>query len=187
MRQMTAVSALTTVVVVLVVVITTAMWIFNDRIMSIGFPKWIRLVVATAFPPGDLFAFIAREELDLSQAGAVKEVSFLAKYRGQYDTGILLRNFDSDKFYGTKYNFPLRLKLTFQRGSTFIISKVVGAQFSPFIGRDASGFGLFTFSTPEDLPIGEEITCRIEIVSSDPALNSRYGPAEFFVRKISDK
>ena len=174
------------IVLVIAGAVTATMWVFNDRVMSAAAPKLVRAMVATFFPPRDLYDFVVRSGIDLSQAG-IKEVSFRAKYRGRHDVGILLRNFDSDKFYGAQYTFPLRLKLTFLRGSTPILSRLVGASPSPFIGKEASGFGFLTFDVPEDLLVGEEITCRIEVVSPDAALNSAYGPAEFFVRKISDK
>lgn len=169
-----------------VAVATAAMWVFNDRIMSANTPKLTRLMVATFFPPRDLYDFVVRSEIDISRVD-IKEVTFKAKYKGRYEVGILLRNFDPDKFYGAQYTFPLRLKLTFMRGSTPIISRLVGASQYPFIGKEASGFGLLTIDVPEDLPIGEVVTCRIEIVSPDVALNKVYGPTDFFVRKISDK
>ena len=165
---------------------TVVMWIFNDRIMSADTPKLTRLMVSAFFPPRDLYDFVVRSEIDLSRAD-IKEVIFKAKYKGRHEAGILLRNFDPDKFYGTQYTFPLRLKLTFMRGATPIISRLVGASPYPFIGKEASGFGLLTIDVPEDFPIGEVITCRIEVVLPDAALNDIYGPAEFFVRKISDK
>lgn len=174
------------IALMITVAATVAMWIFNDRIMSADTPKLTRLMVAAFFPPRDLYAFVVRSEIDLSRAG-ITEVIFKAKYKGRHEAGILLRNFDSDKFYGTQYTFPLRLKLTFMRGATPIISRLVGASPYPFIGKEASGFGLLTVDVPEDFPIGEVITCRIEVVLPDAALNDIYGPAEFFVRKISDK
>lgn len=165
---------------------TVAMWIFNDRIMSADTPKLTRLMVAAFFPPRDLYDFVVRSDIDLSRAD-IKEVSFKAKYRGRYEAGILLRNFDPDKIYGTQYTSPLRLKLTFMRGSTPIISRLVGESPSPFIGKMGSGFHFLIFDVPEDLPIGEIITCRIEVVSPDAALNGTHGPAEYFVGKMSDK
>lgn len=165
---------------------TVAMWVFNDRIMSAGTPKLMRLMVAAFFPPRDLYDFVVRSDIDLSRAD-IKEVIFKAKYRGRHEAGILLRNFDFDKFFGTQYTFPLRLKLTFIRGSTPIMSRLVGASPSLFVGKESGGFGLFLIDIPKDLPIGEVVTCRIEVISPDAALNGTYGPAEFFVRKISDK
>lgn len=173
-------------IVLVAIAAAAAMWVFNDRVMSAGAPKIMKVMVAAFFPPPDLYGFIVRDGIDLSRAGN-KEVMFKARYTGRHDVGILLHNFDSDKFYGALYTFPLKLKLTFLRGSTEILSTLVGASPSPFIGKEVSGFQLFTFDVPDDLPIGKDIICRIEVVSPDVVLNSTYGPAEFFVRKISDK
>lgn len=186
MMRRVMLSVVITLIMTVVAMTTVAMWICNDRIMSADTPKLMRFMVAAFFPPRDLYDFVVRSEIDLSRAD-IKEVIFKAKYRGRHVAGILLRNFDPDKLYGTQYTFPLRLKLTFMRGTTTIMSRLVGAPSDPFIGKEASGFGLLTIDVPEDFPIGEVVTCRIEVISPDAALNGIYGPAEFFVRKISDK
>lgn len=186
MRRVMVIPVAIAIIVTVAAMATVTMWVFNDRIMSAGTPKFMRLMVAAFFPPRDLYDFLVRSDVDLSRAN-IKEVIFKAKYRGRHEVGILLRNFDPDKFYGTQYPFPLRLKLTFMRGSTPIVSRLVGASPYPFIGKEASGFGLLTIDVPENFSIGETVTCRIEVVSSDASLNDIYGPAEFFIRKISDK
>lgn len=185
-RRVMMISVAIAFIMTVVAMATVAMWVCNDRIMSADTPKLMRFMVATFFPPRDLYDVVVRSEIDLSRVN-IKEVIFKAKYRGRHEAGILLRNFDPDKFYGTQYTFPLRLKLTFVRGSTPIISKLVGASPNPFIGKEASGFGMLTIDVPGDFPIGELVTCRIEVVSPDAVLNGIYGPAEIFVRKISDK
>jgi hypothetical protein len=185
-RMLRVVYVATAIVITVVATAAAGLWACNDRIMSADSPKIVRLIVAAFFPPDDLYDFVVRSAIDISQAD-VKQLDFETKYRGRYEAGILLHKFNPDQLYGTKYTFPLRLKLTFMLGSTPIYSTLAGASASPFIGNGTGGFGLLTIDVPRDIPMGKVVTCRVEIISPDSALAGTYGPAEFFIRKISDK
>jgi len=147
---------------------------------------WLKQVTAELFPPNDLYDFRVRETIDISKDD-VREVTFSAKYVGRHSAGLVLHRFDDAALAGTAYKFPLRIELSFFRGTVPVLSTPSGETASWFIGRSGSGFDLFFFDVPRDLPVSETIAVRIDVLTPNAEFANAYGPVDFVIRKVSDK
>ncbi len=167
-----------------------AIFLLNRSILSSNAPKATRLLALAIVPPKDLYDYLINEELDISEKGVVKRFEFKNKYVGRHDVGVLLDKFSDDLYFkplSERYRLKLKMEVNFYSQNLLILSRVVENKYDPFIGRKGNGFSFFTYDSPKDLPLDKLITCEVKVVEPDGTLNTVYGPAKFYIKKMSDK
>ncbi len=170
--------------------IVLAILLLNRTILKSDFPKAIRLFVMAFAPPKDLYDDLINEELDISKKGLIKRFEFKNKYAGRHDVGILLDKFTDDLYFkplSQRYALKLKMEVNFYVQNSRVLSRVVENKYDPFIGRTSKGFSFITYDSPKDLPLDNLIICEVKVVEPDITLNTAYGPARFYVKKMSDK
>jgi len=174
----------------ILVLTVLAIFILNKSILSSNAPDVMKLIVLAVAPPKDLYDYLINEELDISKKGFTKKFEFKNKYVGRHGVGILLDKFTDDLYFvplSQRHNLKLKMEVNFYVQNSLILSHVVENKYSPFIGRKWSGFYFFTYDSPKDLPLDKLITCEVKVIEPDRTLNATYGPARFYINKMSDK
>lgn len=141
-------------------------------------------------PPKNYFKPLVDCELDISQQGIVKKFKFTHRYKGNYNAGIFLSNFDFDVFFAeSKYRYKpkLQMEIKFYANNSVIMSKTTGNGYSPILCEHGGGLIFVHYKTPNDLPVDQEIECEVKIITPDKELQDSYGPARFYIRKGSDE
>jgi hypothetical protein len=162
---------------------------FNTRIMTSHSPKSLRLLVQAVAPPTDLYTPLGTVDFDVSQGGLVARVEFVNKYVGQHVVSLLLAKFQEDLYFKDqdhRFRPDLKLMIVFTVGNTVLLKRYVENSYLPFIGKNGSGFSLFEYNVPEELPIAQKIMCEVRIMQGDHRMQKEYGPVRFLVRKASD-
>lgn len=162
---------------------------FNSSILRNDlFPKKLRGLIELFVPPKDLYSRLVEEEIDISTKGAQKSFKFKNKYFRTHSVGLMSRGFNADWYFRWREDriTPLRLEVSFFVDGKKLLSKVVGEDCSPFIGRKNGGFSLMLYDCPEDLPIDQLITCEVRVIQPDEAMYQTYGPIECYIQKRSD-
>jgi len=142
---------------------------------------WRRL-----FPPKDLFELVVKETIDVASTGVASIVTFKIKYDGPYVAGILLEQFSRNSIL-QKSGFKLRIKCDIYANGNLCFSRVTTENYTSFLGLRGNGLWLMEFQVPEEVPLKEQVTCKITIFTADEALQEKYGPIAFYIQKRSDK
>lgn len=167
-----------------------AIFLLNKAILSSNTPKVMRLIVLAVAPPNDLYDYLTNEGIDVSKKGLIKRFEFRNKYVGRYDVGILLDKFTNELYFvplSQRYNLKLRMEVNFYVKNLLILSRVVENKYDPFIGRKGKGFSFIIYDCPKDLPHDKLIACEVKVIEPDITLTTTYGPARFYIKKMSDK
>jgi len=138
------------------------------------------------FPPSDLYDTVVKREIDIVEKGYKDSFIFKLKYSGLYSIGVLF-----DKFpviYDKKsYNkLSLRLRIEFFDQDKLIFSKKTGKPILSFASKDGNGLWLARFYSSDKIPLGRNIKCKIEVLTSD-FFFEQYGISRFFIKKASEK
>jgi hypothetical protein len=174
----------------ILVLTVLAIFILNKSILSSNAPDAMKLIVLAVATPKDFYDYMINEELDISNKGFTKRFEFKNKYVGRHSVGILLDKFTDDLYFvplSQRYNLKLIMEVDFYTQNSLFLSHVVENKYSPFIGHKLSGFSFFTYDCPKDLPLDKIITCEVKVIEPDSTLNAAYGPARFYIKKMSDK
>jgi len=174
----------------ILIFIVLSILLLNRSILSSNTPKAMRLMVLAIAPPKDLYDYLINEELDVSKKGLIKRFEFKNKYAGWHDVGVLLDRFTDDLYFvplSQRYNLKLKMEVNFYVQNSLVLSRVVENKYDPFIGRKEKGFSFITYDCPKDLPLNKLITCEVKVIEPDSTLNTAYGPARFYIKKMSDK
>ena len=142
------------------------------------------------FPPEDLYELITKTELDITKTEAATSSKFQIKYDGPYSFGILLENLSTADYSRTKPNPPVNLKLKlefYENNQPIFTAESIAIKFSPFFGLRGNGLFLGSFETPEQIPLMKEIECKATVIVPDKALQNKYGPVWFYIKKHSEK
>lgn len=176
------------VLIAILLVFIFAIIFFNEAIMRTSRDNPMRIIVSVFNPPKDLFNYLVREKIDLAKAGNRYIYEFSNKYKGKYIVGMLLDNFSKDLYFSQTKEIPEAImEVRFFNSGDLIFSKIIDGKYGAFLGKDGSGYILFTYLCPEELPIDETMTCKVNIIKGDSAFLKKYGPAQFFIKKTSDK
>ena len=141
-------------------------------------------------PPKDYYVPLVKEDLNISTRGMINKISFKNKYEGNHSLGIFLEHFTDDLYYvplSKRYKTKLKVEISFYNQGTLLLTKHLEDIYEPFIGDFGSGFALFTYKVPQDLPLNTDLILQISILESDKHLFDTYGPTKLYIRKISDK
>lgn len=154
---------------------------------------WLELKHAwyDIFTPSDYYMPVVNEEFDISQKGTTKRFIFNLKYDRSYTAGIMLKKYRDSKDYNKslseRYKTTLQLEINFYVDNVLTLSKEFRGEPSPFYGLYGDGWILVHYKCPEELPINKNITCEVKIIEPDKYLQEHYGPASFYIAKMSDK
>jgi hypothetical protein len=162
----------------------------NARILASNAPKPLRLLVQALASPADYHSPLGMVAIDVSQEGGIARFEFSNKYVGRHVVGLYLAKFQDDLYFAkqvTRHPRKLRLAMGFAIGAPAGMKQSVKVSLDPFIGKSGSGFTLYEYDVPNDLPIAQKITCEVEVIQSDLEMQQTYGPIQLFVRKTSDK
>ena len=139
------------------------------------------------FPPADLYDLIVEKDIDIAQTGYKDILYFQIKYPGLYSIGVLFDKFPV-KFNKASYgDLKLRLNLDFFDQDQLVFSKETKEPILHFASKDGRGFWLARFYSPDTIPIGNKIKCKVEVLNSDILFMQQYGNARLFIKKVSEK
>lgn len=139
------------------------------------------------FRPEDLYNLRLKQSLDISKKGISREVDFNIKYKGEYDLGILLENFNvHGDLRDKKFVLELILKVDFYVNNELILTKESTGDYYSFLGKQGNGIALFSFYSPKELPKRKDIKCVIEVKTPDKKLSDTLGPAFVYIQKMSE-
>lgn len=161
---------------------------------TIGIPSWTpksaSLLAQRTACPADRDDFLVDDDFDTSAKGFTKSFEFTNKYAGRHAIGLLLGGYTDHMYFSAKNGLPaikLKLEFSFFLEESLVLSKEI-EYFSPFPPWKGHWGGLWlnSYECPENLPIGEPITCQVKVIEPDTALHTTYGPTRFFVMKWDD-
>lgn len=157
---------------------------FSSQLLQINSPRALRILIQRFAPPKDLYDFLVNEKI--GPPNETVKVTFENKYSGIHGIGVLFPN--SPRASQLKGKPPLlKAEVNCYIGSNLVLSRKIGGDSKPFIGRDGSGFVLDTYASPGDLPLSKPITCEVKFLETDSELENIYGPANFYIRKMPDE
>lgn len=136
------------------------------------------------FPPKDLYTPLVLTELDMSQPGASIESEFQHRYPRNHEMGIYL-----DNKLAPETKFKGKLKITITGSEGVVQERILEKSVGQFLGwsQQTSGITLWSYRTPDDLPIKSKLKIKVTVLSPDPVFAQQVGRTRFFVRKTSDK
>jgi len=137
-------------------------------------------------PPKDLFVDLYNGPVVIEKD---KVVSFDLnhKYPGRHQVGLYLSKMTSEHYSdGNPGKTKFRIDLRFTEDNEVILRKELGAEITPFIGKESNGVILMVYKVPEDLPLKKSLHVTAKIVEADDEFNSEFGEAKLFIKKMSD-
>ena len=142
--------------------------------------KSLRVYVEIFCPPKDLFSPTLDSPIDLNKTESFYTFNFTNKYSGCYFFGILL-----DKLPDKSLKF--QMDIDFFKDEELLFSKKIENDYSPFKGRRGDGLILFDFFSPKEVPIEENITGKLRVVSLDEWFNRESKSVRLYIQRNSEK
>lgn len=138
------------------------------------------------FPPSDLFEPLSKKKIDINNKGAVTELMFINKYRGNHVIGITVEKQPPEHYHN--YNTTLEAEITISQNGEELITKHItkpGAYWGGYNG--VGGFELMHYKSPEELPLSIPLTFVIKVTELDMGFVKTFGMPEIYIAKSSDK
>jgi len=140
----------------------------------------------TLFPPEDLYKPLFMEHISFKKNKNIYESSLKHIYTGTYFVGVY---FNNPPPYGEPIISDVILELKFINNEKLIfneryskwINRIGGA------GEKESGVILGYYKVPDNIPISQDITSIITVLTPDIELENKYGQMEFFIRRSVDQ
>ena len=79
------------------------------------------------------------------------------------------------------------MEIKLYKGDILLLTRQIENSYEPFISDLGSGFALFTYKVPQDLPLNADLVAQVKILEPDKYLFDTYGPTKLYINKISDK
>lgn len=164
-----------------VVVIAVVLTLF----IAVGVPALRKTspVFNILVPPTDLYSPLSASPVSLADEGQRYLRRFENKYPGQYWIAIRVNSLAALDAVDVG-DFVLRLDVSTDNRQVF--SNRIEGPFERYERAD-SGFAVYRYRVPEDLPIREPLTATLTIVRADEQFESAYGPSELVIKKLSDQ
>jgi hypothetical protein len=80
----------------------------------------------------------------------------------------------------------LRLDVRVTSGEAVLLHHEVGREYDPFVGVIGSGLVFFTYSVPEQMPLGTPVVVEVRVLTPDSRIVDANGPVDFLIEKMSD-
>ncbi len=137
-------------------------------------------------PPSDLYDVVIDKKIDAGKDKGIATIAFRIKHHGRYSTGIFLERLPDD-FWKTNYaELKLNIKLSFYFGDQLLLIQEPITPLLHFVGKNEQGVWFSTFEAPDDLPVDNNLNCKLEVIISDKEFEKKYGPIRFYIQKISE-
>ncbi len=145
----------------------------------------MRSAFRITFPPNDLYRTLMMVPLDVRQSDFSIDGELTHPYAGKYEIGLQVAKCISMTSSKCKSNVRLLVELSSPTGAE--LEALIGNTIRPWWGRDVSGFSLFHYWVPSNLPVDTKIQCRVRVETPSDEFFDMYGDAALYVRKSSEK
>lgn len=158
-------------------------------LLTIGAFQWLRAnspIFNLFFPPTDFYTTLAESPIIFEQAGYVLDMKFKNKrYPGGYAL-IIQTEKPLPKAGGFRTKIKANIKV--KKDNIIILQKTVSKPRSYFWKNEKeSGFYLFQYQVPTDLPKNVELNLEMTLLEPDKEIFKKYGKTKAIIRKTSDK
>jgi hypothetical protein len=129
---------------------------------------------------------LAESTFNLSKKGLTKQFDIIHKYPGNYWIAILVEKpLDSGGYYDS--NFKVQISII--NGGRVILERTVSDTSFYFYGgkMEHSGFSLFNYKVPSELPIGVPLSIKIKVLEENIGFCNKYGQQNIIISKFSDE
>lgn len=168
----------------LLLALSIVIWIFNNAILRSNSPAALKTIVQLIVPPEDLYEPLMTGSINIKDDVATKSFSYNHKYMGSHEIVIYFDNPDVSLFLNSP-ELKLIASIECRVGDNLYYSRTVESG-SHFIGRRGSGYSLYVYEVPQDLPLDKTINCVLSLSEMDAEFFKKYGPSRVYVKKISD-
>lgn len=166
------------------------LYVMNERILASNSLRPLRLLVQRLMPPRDLYTPLMRERLKAAEPGAVVRFEVTHHYAGMHAMGMLLGRPPPDWYppprSSDRRELALRLDVRVISGQAVLLHREVGREYDRFVGLIGSGLFFFTYSVPEQMPLGTPVVVEVRVLTPDSRIVDANGPVDFLIEKLSD-
>lgn len=134
-------------------------------------------------PPKDLYGNLVNIDFDLSKNGRYM-VQFENKYPGNHEIIILVEH-PTPVMEEYNANFQINLIIKGKGVERKKLLKTIKNPFWKASGK--SGFSIFSYKVPDDLPLKQLLIAEIEVLKPDKEFTKRYGKQKLSITKVSDE
>ena len=167
-------------IILLIVGLPSTVVLLKEPICQGKLLKSLRSHVEIYCPPKDLFSPTLDSPINLSKNESFYTFNFTNKYSGCYFFCILL-----DKLPGK--SLELQMDIEFFKDEKLLFSKKIETDHSSFKGRGGDGFILFEFFSPKEVPIEENITGKLRVLSLAEWFNRESKSVRLYIQRKSEK
>ncbi len=149
----------------------------------------VNILFQNLFPPSDYFDPLGTLEVDLSISDSLYELEWTNKYMGSHSIVFAVEHpphqpVDSEDWYKVGLEGDITILFNNQKNMFVEIEELHRA----FWGGPGirGGFRLLKFDTPDGLPLGVPLKCRLRVDHGKSEFFERYGETRLMVMKDSD-
>lgn len=136
----------------------------------------LRLFRYTVFPPRDLRYPLFEAEPNVSAGGFMAEASCVHRYPGPYEIGVVCAaRIENPISHRGRVRIVALFEDSAGRQMAEVRREINGAGRVWWSGPERNGFGLACYAVPADVPVQQQLRCRIEVSDLDGAL-AHYRP-----------
>ena len=169
---------------VLLVVLVSYKWFFSSVVMQCQkTPRTIKGFTELLLPPPDLYLYVAKKSIQSLDSNSENTLKFKHKYEGGYEIDLLMPGYFQE-YSGRQLKTALTTRIEFASNGKTLLTKITKGPYDAFLSGKYEGVILSTYTVGEDLPVAEEIECRIWILECDTALLDKIRKSEFAIRRF---
>jgi len=137
------------------------------------------------FPPRDIYHPLAQIPFSTSSADKEYTSLFTTKYPGRHSIEVIVtKPVKVMEAYGEAFTVGVAIK---DEAGAVLVDRMIAPPYSPFWGISESGLKLLNFKTPDDVPLGNPLEVYVKVKTKDGSFESKHGPLELRIVKVSDE
>ena len=126
------------------------------------------------------------KEFDLVENQLFFTEIFELKHTKYYQVGTWFEIFTINDFLEKEKSLPTVKMEILDSNDKIIFSKFSDDYFSPFFSEKGNGIILFRFSVPKEVPLKQDLRCRITVINNHEFF-LKHGEVKFFIQKENIK
>ena len=136
------------------------------------------------FSPNDLYQTLAVSNFDLTKKGKVANLDFTHKYPGNHWVAVIVENPIEVR---ESYSNDFEVNIEIRKNDRVLLTKTLSdSSFWFHGGKGRSGFALFKYKVPKDLPMYEGLSAKLVVKKNSPEFKIKYGEHKLEIGKFSD-
>ena len=137
------------------------------------------------FSPDNLYNNLASSAFDLSVVGSVADMQYIHEYPGNHWIAVLVEKPDR---VPASYDDDFEVTLQVSDKEGILLNRSLSdSSFWFYGGIERSGFALFNYKVPNDLPANVPLSAKLVVYKGSPEFQSKYGNQRLIISKFSDE